>query len=87
MTWEYLARAKPRAKRELAPGVVAIRCAIESKEMLLEAAPDRFFDDDHYRGYPAVLARLALLDVEELEGLLRAAWRIQAGPALTRKAT
>ena len=70
LAWAYLARPAPKAKRMLVPGVVAIRCPMETKEMLLEAAPDRFFTDDHYRGYPAVLVRLARTDAEEL-----AAWR------------
>ncbi len=65
------------------PGVVAIRCDIAAKDMLLESAPDRFFDDDHYRGYPAVLVRLEAVDVDELAGLLQAAWRIQAPARFT----
>jgi hypothetical protein len=40
------------------PGVLAVRCRPERKELLLEAAPEIYFDDDHYRGYPAVLVRL-----------------------------
>jgi hypothetical protein len=83
--WSYLARASPKAKRLLVPGVIAIRCRMETKELLLEAAPERFFDDDHYRGYPAVLTRLAEIEAEELMGLLRAAWKIVAPKAVARK--
>jgi hypothetical protein len=82
LCWAYLAREKPKAKREVVPGVVAIRCEIAAKDMLIETAPDRFFDDDHYRGYPAVLARIEMLDVSELEGLIQTAWRIQAPKSL-----
>lgn len=85
LTWTYLARDKPRAKRLPIEGVVAIRCAIEVKEMLIEAAPGRFFDDDHYRGYPAVLARYALTDEAETAGLLAAAWRLSAPKAVARR--
>ncbi len=84
LCWSYLARAKPKAKRELVPGVVAIRCDLAAKEMLIETAPERFFDDDHYRGYPAVLTRLEMLDVSELEGLVRSAWAIQAPKSLQK---
>lgn len=84
ISWAYLARAKPKAKREVVPGVVAIRCDLASKEIRIEAAPDRFFDDDHYRGYPAVLVRLDTVDLDELQGLLKTAWRIQAPPRLTK---
>ncbi|QTC90551.1 MmcQ/YjbR family DNA-binding protein [Brevundimonas goettingensis] len=84
LCWSYLARATPKAKREVVPGVVAIRCDLAAKEMLIETVPDRFFDDDHYRGYPAVLARLETLEVSELEGLIRSAWMIQAPKSLKR---
>lgn len=82
LCWAWLARAKPKARREVVPGIVAIRCDLAAKEMLIETAPDRFFDDDHYRGYPAVLARLETLDISELEGLIRSAWTIQAPKSL-----
>ena len=84
LCWSYLARARPKARREVVPGVIAIRCDLAAKEMLIETAPDRYFDDDHYRGYPAVLARLETLEVSEFEGLIRSAWAIQA-PKLLQK--
>ena len=83
--WSYLARAAPKAKRLLVPGVIAIRCRIETKEMLIEAAPERFFEDDHYRGYPAVLVRLAEIEAEELAGLLREGWRLVAPKAVAKR--
>jgi hypothetical protein len=83
--WPYLARATPRGRREPVAGVLAVRCALETKAMLVEAAPDRFFDDDHYRGYPAVLVRLALIEADELAGLLRTGWRLAAPKALARR--
>lgn len=83
--WGYVARPAPKAKRVLVPGVIAVRCRNETKEMLIAAAPDRFFTDDHYRGYPAVLVRLAEIDADELAGLLREAWRIVAPKAVARR--
>jgi hypothetical protein len=85
LAWAYLARPSPKAKRVLVPGVVAIRCTMETKDLLLEAAPDRFFTDDHYRGYPAVLVRLSQIEADELEGLLRQAWKIVAPKPIARK--
>jgi hypothetical protein len=85
IAWAYLARPAPKARRVLVPGVVAVRCALETKEMLIQAAPDRFFDDDHYLGYPAVLARLAAIEADELAGLLRQAWKIVAPKAIARR--
>jgi hypothetical protein len=76
--WSYYARDFPKKPRVLHPEVLAIRCDIPRKELLIEAAPEVFFDDDHYRGFPAVLARLALIDEAELGALLEAGWRLQA---------
>ncbi|HJV43816.1 MmcQ/YjbR family DNA-binding protein [Caulobacter sp.] len=85
LAWGYLARPAPKAKRVLVPGVLAIRCTRETKEMLLEAAPDRFFTDDHYRNYPAVLVRLAAIEADELAGLLRGAWKTVAPTAIKKR--
>jgi hypothetical protein len=76
--WTYMAREAPRKPRVPNPDVLAIRCELPRKELLIEAAPQVFFDDDHYRGFPAVLARLPAIDEAELAALLEAAWRLQA---------
>ncbi|HLI65737.1 MAG TPA: MmcQ/YjbR family DNA-binding protein [Caulobacteraceae bacterium] len=78
VAWAYLAREKPKTPRVLVPGVVAIRCPIEEKEMLIEAAPEIYFDDDHYRGFPGVLVRLAAIGEAELKARLERARDVQA---------
>ena len=86
--WSYKMRVHPRRPRQPQLDVLAVRCALEKKEMLIEAAPDRFFDDDHYRGYPALLVRLAAIDADELGALLADAWRWAAPkPVLKRLAS
>lgn len=85
LAWPYLSRATPKGRREVVPGVLAVRCLIESKDLLIEAAPEIYFDDDHYRGYPAVLVRLAAIEPEELSGLLAEAWRRTAPKALVKR--
>ena len=85
LAWAYLARPAPKAKRVLVPGVVAIRCTMDTKELLLEAAPERFLTDDHYRSYPALLVRLDAIEADELAGLLRQAWKIVAPKAIAKK--
>jgi len=85
MSWPYLARATPKGPRELVPGVLAVRCRMEKKEMLLEAAPEIFFEDDHYRGYPAVLVRLDVVGTDELSALLQDAWRVVAPKSLVKR--
>ena len=57
---------------------------LAEKDMLLAARPETLFTEPHYNGFPAVLVRLAAIDVDELEGLIRNAWRCQAPAALVR---
>jgi hypothetical protein len=85
LSWPYLARATPKGRRELVPGVLAVRCRLEKKELLLEAAPEIFFEDDHYRGYPAVLVRLDAVETAELSALLQDAWRLLAPKSLVKR--
>jgi hypothetical protein len=76
--WTYMVRTRPRKPRAPQIDVLAVRCEIARKEMLIEAAPDRFFDDDHYRGFAGVLVRLSAVDEDELSALLRGSWRMVA---------
>jgi hypothetical protein len=76
--WSALQRLRPKTPRVPNPRVLAVRCPMERKEFLIEAAPDIYFDDDHYRGYPAVLVRLDAVGEEELAALLAAACAWQA---------
>src|SRR5271154_2773539 len=80
--WSYYARDIPKKPRVLHPEVLAVRCELPRKELLIEAAPQVFFDDDHYRGFPAVLVRLATVDEAELAALLEAGWRLRASKRL-----
>ena len=82
--WSFMRRIAPKQPRVPDPSVLAIRCELPRKELLIEAAPQTFFDDPHYLGFPAVLARLAALDEPELAALLVAAWRLQAPKKLAK---
>ena len=79
IAWTFMQRDAPKKPRWPNIEVLAISCTPDHKEMLIEAAPDIFFDDDHYRGYPAVLVRLPDIDEAELAGLLQNACVLQAG--------
>ena len=50
------------------------------RDHLLATAPAAYFVTDHYRGYPAVLVRLAVAERAQLAALVEEAWR-QAAPA------
>ena len=66
--------------------MLGVRVAGEAeKQMLIAADPEKFFTEPHYNGFPAVLVRLAAIDVEELRELLTDAWRCQAPKDLVRR--
>lgn len=60
------------------PGVLVLTCALEEKEFLMQMNPAVYFETDHYKGWPAVLVRLARIGDEELMHRLLIAWRRQA---------
>jgi hypothetical protein len=63
--------------------VLAIRVAnLEEKEALLATGEAHFFTEPHYNGFPAILVRLPLIDVDELRELLIDGWRCQAPKTL-----
>ena len=76
--WTFMERVVPKKPRRPRLDVLAVRCPIEKKEMLIDVAPERFFDDDHYRGYPAVLVRLEEIAEDELRDLLAEACSLTA---------
>jgi len=76
--WTWNERADPKKPRRPRPDVLAVRCLLERKEMLVEAERDTFFDEDHYRGFPAVLLRLDGIEEAELAALMAEAWRLKA---------
>jgi hypothetical protein len=57
---------------------LVLLCPLEEKEMLMELEPKIFFETDHYRGWPAVLARLSSMGAAMLKHRLDRAWRIKA---------
>ncbi|HZZ89000.1 MAG TPA: MmcQ/YjbR family DNA-binding protein [Caulobacteraceae bacterium] len=76
--WSFMERMAPKKPRVPRPDILAVRCELARKDLLIEANSDAFFDDDHYRGFPAVLVRLARVEEAELASLLESAWRLQA---------
>lgn len=86
LAWIWSERVEPKKPRIPRPNVVAIRVGgEEAKDFLLHAAPEVFFTEPHYNGFPAILVRLDKIAVEQLEGLLIDAWHIQAPKALIRE--
>ncbi len=84
--WTWNERVHPKKPKVPNPGVIAVRVANQfEKEALLGSSPDKFFTEPHYNGFPAVLVRLAEIDLAELEELVTDAWRCQAPPRLVKE--
>src|SRR6266487_361070 len=81
--WAWNERVDPKKPRVPRSDVVAIRVADRfEKDALLASDEETFFTEPHYNGFPAVLVRLPLIGVVELEELIIDAWRCQAPRAL-----
>jgi hypothetical protein len=65
--------------------LVLIVGSIDERDMLLESDPQVFHITDHYRNYPAVLARRALLEPARLRAMLERRWRAVAPKKLVRE--
>ncbi|HEV2472407.1 MAG TPA: hypothetical protein VGS41_07075 [Chthonomonadales bacterium] len=84
--WTWKERIDPKKPRVPNLEVLAIRTAnTDDKEALIAAEPEKFFTEPHYNGYPAVLVRLAKIDLDELEELLIDGWRSQAPRELVQE--
>jgi hypothetical protein len=58
--------------------VVFVTASVDEQEGLIDAHPALYFITDHYRGYSAVLARLARLTTAEARVRLERSWRAKA---------
>jgi len=66
------------------PETLVLLIPLEQKEFLMEVAPEIYFETDHYRGWPAVLVRLAAISDEELSQRLIDSWRHKAPKRLAK---
>jgi hypothetical protein len=57
---------------------LVVFCPLEEKEVLLEAAPEIYFETNHYKGYPAILVRPEKIDKRELKHRIKRAWYVCA---------
>ncbi len=86
LAWVWAERVDAGKARLPNPGVLAVRVhGEEEKQLLIGAQPEVFFTEPHYNGFPAVLVRLDVISIEQLEDLLANAWRIQAPKSLVRE--
>jgi hypothetical protein len=71
--------------KEDGKSVVFLLGSLEEQELLTETQPDVYYITDHYRGWPAVLARLAALKTAECRLQLERAWRVKAPKTLLKQ--
>lgn len=71
--------------KEDGKSVVFVLDSVSEQEFLVAAQPNVYYITDHYRGYPAVLARLAALRAPEARQRLECAWRIKAPTGLRKR--
>ncbi|MBB6467535.1 MmcQ/YjbR family DNA-binding protein [Aminobacter carboxidus] len=62
----------------------AVTCALEEKEMLMEADPQLYFETAHYKGWPVVLVRIHDIPPDQLRTRLKRAWLMQAPKSLLK---
>jgi hypothetical protein len=60
------------------------KVALEEREILVEAEPERFFFTAHYRNHPLVLVRPEMLDSDWARANLIRVWRAQAPKRLLK---
>lgn len=83
--WTWMERVEPKRPRIPNPEVLAVRVAnLEEKDALLAMGRPELFTEPHYSGFPAVLVRLADIEVDELEDLLIEGWRSVAPKRLVK---
>ena len=63
---------------------VVVMCPLEEKELLIEAAPEFYFETDHYKGWPTLLVRIHAVPIAELRLRLKRAYAMQAPKSLAR---
>ena len=59
--------------------LVLVGVSFDEREILVESTPEIFHFTDHYRDYPAVLARLDVIAPDALRPFLYRSWRSLVG--------
>jgi hypothetical protein len=69
------------------PNSVMFRVDFADRDLLIEEQPDVYYTAAHYENYPCVLVRLARLNRDALEDLVRMAYRYSSRPRVKTKAS
>jgi hypothetical protein len=66
---------RPALRRDVDPDSIAVVSTFEERDALIATRPDVYYVTEHFAPYPAALARLSKMRLDELRELLSAAWR------------
>ena len=66
-------------------GLMVLHCPLDMKEVLMEMAPEIYYQTDHFKGWPGLLVRLDVISDEELSLRIENAWRFKAPKAVAAK--
>ena len=87
--WERPLRAADlRALGETAHPAPVLAASVPDvgvREALIADDPESYFTTPHFRDYPAVLVRLDVIALPELDELVREAWRVRAPARLVQQ--
>src|SRR5262245_38061483 len=67
------------------PDSLAVRTSFDERTALLLEEPSTYYVTDHYVNHPVVLVRMSKIGADQLEDLLRSAWRFVAAQESSRK--
>lgn len=57
---------------------IVVRIPIPAREAMMQMNPESFYITDHYLKYPAMLVRLATVDLADLKNMITESWRQMA---------
>ena len=66
---------RPVERRDVEPDSIGVVSTFEERDALIAARPDVYYVTKHFAPYPAVLARLSRIRLDELRELLSNAWQ------------
>lgn len=67
------------------PQEMVLHCPLEQKDLLIEMAPEIYWQTDHFKNWPGLLVHLDVITDEELRIRLEDAWRFRAPKRLAQQ--
>ncbi|HEY9182027.1 MAG TPA: MmcQ/YjbR family DNA-binding protein [Gammaproteobacteria bacterium] len=65
---------EPVPRRDVEPRSIGVGVSFEDRDRLIASRPEVYYVTEHFAPYPAVLARLTTMSLDELRELLALGW-------------